>query len=92
VVGRAPVGQAAAVVQATVDALERLGWSVPFTVRSAVRLAFGVDGAVAVVLQGAGAERLGLSRAVTPEEATAKATLQALNRYLDDPRLPLRPR
>ena len=87
-VGRAPAGRPAGVVVATLQALEELGWSIPFTVRNAVRLAMGIDGAIAVSLSGPGGDRLGISRGSTAEEAAAKATLHALNRYLGDTRLP----
>jgi len=76
----------AAVASATVQALHDLGLRAPFEVSSAIRLGVGVTGAVVVVLSGAEGERLGMARSPTPEEAAAKATLQALNRYLDDPR------
>jgi hypothetical protein len=85
-VGRGPAGRPSAVVTATMDALQQLGWPIPFTVRNAVRLAMGVDGAVAVSLSGPGGDRLGISRGSTAGEAAAKATLHALNRYLAETR------
>ena len=78
--------RAKAAAEATIEALHALGWKVPFTVRSAIRLAVGAEGAVIVYLDGPGADRMGISRARTTEEAAVKATLHALNRYLDDPR------
>jgi hypothetical protein len=79
-------GRAKAAAEATIEALHALGWKAPFTVRSAIRLAVGAEGAVIVYLDGSGAERMGISRARTTEEAAVKATLHALNRYLEDPR------
>ena len=78
--------RAKAAAEATLEALHALGWKAPFNVRSAIRLAVGAEGAVIVYLDGPGAERMGISRARTTEEAAVKATLHALNRYLDDPR------
>jgi hypothetical protein len=85
-VGRGRAGKTASTASATLEALQDLGLAVPFTVRSAVRLGLGVDGAVAVILGGPGGDRLGLGRAATADHATVKATLQALNRFLEDPR------
>ena len=61
-----------------------------FDVASAVRLSMGRAGAVMVHLVGGAGERLGVATAATPHEAAVKASLQALNRWLDDPsrRLP----
>src|SRR5258708_18733048 len=78
--------RAKAAAEATLEALHALGWKAPFSVRSAIRLAVGTEGAVIVYLDGPGAERMGISRARTIQEAAVKATLHALNRYLDDPR------
>ena len=75
-----------AAADATIAALRLLGWKTPFAVRSAIRLAVGVDGAVIVHLDGTGVDRIAISRARTPQEAAVKATLHALNRYLADPR------
>jgi hypothetical protein len=75
-----------AAAEATLAALRLLGWKAPFVVRSAIRLAVGVDRAIIVHVEGAGADRMAISRARTPQEAAVKATLQALNRYLADPR------
>jgi hypothetical protein len=85
-VGRGRAGRTSSTVLATLEALQDLGWALPFTLRTTVRLGLGVDGAVAVVLGGPGGDRLGLGRAATPDHATVKATLQALNRFLEDPR------
>lgn len=84
-VGRGPAGSPAGAALATLAALRELGWSVPFDVESAVRLALGTSGAVLVHLMGKDGERLGVSSGTSAEEAAVKATLQALNRWLDDP-------
>jgi len=83
---RAAGARPKAAAEATIEALRSLGWKTPFNVKSAIRLAVGAEGAVIVYLDGPGAERMGISRARTTEEAAVKATLHALNRYLDDPR------
>lgn len=83
--GRAAAGTPAAAVVATLAALRQMGWSIPFEVESAVRLAMGSTGAVLVHLVGRDGERLGVSSGANAEEAAVKATLQALNRWLDDP-------
>lgn len=85
-VGSAPTTSPSAVAGATIAALEGLGWRMQFSVAAAVRLGVGIPGAVAVVLSGAEGERLGIARSASAEDAAAKATLHALNRYLEDPR------
>jgi hypothetical protein len=84
-VGRGASGSPSGASGATLAALRQLGWSVPFDVASGVRLAVGATGAVLVYLTGADGERLGVSIGETAEQAAVKATLQALNRWLDDP-------
>lgn len=84
-VGLGPGGSPGGAVRAALTALRQLGWSVPFDLASAVRLAVGATGAVLVHLIGAEGERLGVSVGSSAEEAAVKATLQALNRWLDDP-------
>jgi hypothetical protein len=77
---------------ATIGALRQLGWPVPFDVASAVRLSVGSTGAVLVHLVAPEGDRLGTSSADTAERAAVKATLHALNRWLDEPsRLPSSP-
>ena len=77
---------------ATLGALRQLGWPVPFDVGSAVRLSVGSTGAVLVHLVAPEGDRLGASSADTAERAAVKATLQALNRWLDEPsRLSIEP-
>jgi len=91
--GLGPAGSPGAAARAAIDVLHALGWSVPFDVGAAVRLAVGVQGAVLVQLVGDAGPRLGVSQGVTAEEAAVKATLHALNRWLDDPsRRPVRVR
>jgi hypothetical protein len=85
-VGRARAGKSVSTALATLEALQDLGLPVPFTVRSAVRLGLGIDGAVVVTLAGPGGDRMGLGRAATTDHATVKATLQALNRFLEEAR------
>ena len=86
VVASGPSGSLAGSVDATIAALGELGWSVPFAVSSCVRLSVGgTSGAVMVHLAGGGGERLGVATGTTPQQAAVKATLQALNRWLDDP-------
>jgi hypothetical protein len=77
---------AAGAASATIHALRDLGFRAPFDVTAAIRLGVGITGAVAVFLRGTDGERLGMARSPATEEAAAKATLHALNRYLDDPR------
>jgi hypothetical protein len=84
-VGRGPAGSPGGAAGATLIALRQLGWAVPFTLGSGVRLAVGAAGAVLVHLIGPDGDRLGVSVGETAEQAAVKATLQALNRWLDDP-------
>lgn len=84
-VGRGAPASPTGAVTAALAALRQLGWSVPFQVVSAVRLAVGTAGAVLVHLIAPDGERLGISIGENSEHAAAKATLQALNRWLDDP-------
>jgi hypothetical protein len=86
VVASGPSGLLSGSVDATIAALSELGWSVPFGVSSCVRLSVGGSAdAVMVRLAGGGGERLGVATGSTPQQAAVKATLQALNRWLDDP-------
>jgi hypothetical protein len=72
-------------VDATLDALRELGWLVPFTISSAARLTLGGTAAVLVHLTGGPGDRFGVGAAPVPQMAAAKATLHALNRWLEDP-------
>ena len=85
VVASGPGASLSGSVDATIAALAELGWSIPFGVSSCVRLSVGTAGAVMVHLAGGGGERLGVATGSTPQRAAVKATLQALNRWLDDP-------
>jgi hypothetical protein len=96
-VGRAPSGGLEQVAVATLRALHALGRPAPFQVRSAERLeqlapapvVSGTDvvgvalDADPTVAERTVTPRYGASSGRTPEEATARATLHALNRYLE---------
>lgn len=74
-----PRGPAAA----TVRALQRLGATVPFEVKAAALFEHQQDGGVMLVLDAPGqGERYGVASGATTEAAAARATLNALNRYL----------
>ena len=85
VTGRGTASALSGAVDATLDGLRELGWLVPFTVSSAARLTIGGTAAVLVHLTGGAGERFGVGAAPVPQRAAAKATLHALNRWLDDP-------
>ena len=88
-VGRGEAGSPADAARATMRALNALGAKVPFNVR-AIESPVGTtaDKAVVVMLEGDDqeAQRYGIARAHTVEEAACRATLHALNRYLADTR------
>jgi hypothetical protein len=82
------VGSATALtgaVDATLAALRELGWLLPFSASSGVRLTLAGTGAVLVHLTGSSGARFGVSGGVPAQQAAAEATLHALNRWLDDP-------
>lgn len=85
-VGRAEAGSAREAAAATLEALDRLGANLPFRIDAATAaLRNGPDHAVVVVLEPAtagGHKLYGVARAPSMEEAAARATLHALNRYL----------
>lgn len=84
-VGRAEAGSPRDAAAATMEALDRLGANLPFRIDAATAtLRNGPEHAVVVVLEpGAGAQKLyGVARGPSMEEAAARATLHALNRYL----------
>lgn len=84
-VGRAEAGSPREAAAATLEALDRLGANLPFRIDAATAtLRDGPDHAVVVVLEpGQSAHKLyGVARAPSMEEAAARATLHALNRYL----------
>jgi len=72
-------------VEATLAGLRDLGWVVPFSISSAARLTVGGTAAVLVHLTGSPGERFGVGAGPAPQRAAAKATLHALNRWLDHP-------
>ncbi len=83
-VGRGAPGSLAGTVNATVDALLGLGARVPFGLKAATRVGIGDDLAVLVVFSDrASADRMGIALAPTVEESACRATLHALNRFLD---------
>ena len=83
-VGRGPFGTLAGSVDATIDALRGLGAQLPFDLKAATRVGIGDDLAVLVVFSGRSfGDRMGIARADTVEESTCRATLHALNRFLD---------
>lgn len=84
-VGRNQAGSPRDAAAATLEALDRLGARLPFRIDAATAtLRNGPDHAVVVVLEpGGGDHKLyGVARAPSMEEAAARATLHALNRYL----------
>jgi hypothetical protein len=87
-VGRAPAGSPEQAVGATLRALSELGAKLPFRVEAAAAPVAGAAHAVIVILEPEDEDgtRYGVARGSTIEEAAARATLHALNRYLS--RLP----
>jgi hypothetical protein len=86
-VGRAVAGSPADAVGATIQALTDLGAELPFKVEAAATPVAADDEqqAVIVILEPEGdtrGTRYGVARGETVEEAAARATLHALNRYL----------
>ena len=84
-VGRGEAGSPAEAAAATLEALATLGAELPFRIDAATAsLRHSPDHAVVVVLEpDARSPKLyGVARASTMEEAAARATLHALNRYL----------
>lgn len=83
-VGRGPAASLAGTVHATVDALQGLGARLPFQLKTVTRVGIGDDTAVLVIFSSPGQpDRLGIAQASNVEESTARATLCALNRFLD---------
>ena len=84
-VGRNRAGSPRDAAAATLEALDKLGARLPFRIDAATAtLRNGPHHAVVVVLEpGDGDHKLyGVARAPSMEEAAARATLHALNRYL----------
>jgi hypothetical protein len=83
-VGRATRGGPEDAAAATLEALRGLGVEVPFSVSAAVPLeATNGHGVVVVALTGSGEARHGVAAGSSLEEAGARATLHALNRWLE---------
>lgn len=85
VVGRGQAGSPADAAAATLDALAELGADLPFRIDAATAaLRHSPDHAVVVVLEpdSRSPKLYGVARAPSMEEAAARATLHALNRYL----------
>jgi hypothetical protein len=84
-VGRGRCGLPEGAVLATMEALEGLGARLPFTTRATGSLLVAFDHVVVVTLgpTSGGDDRMGVARAATVEEAATKATLHALNRFLN---------
>lgn len=85
VIGRGRAGSPADAAAATLDALAELGAALPFRIDAATAaLRHSPDYAVVVVLEpdSRSPKLYGVARAPSMEEAAARATLHALNRYL----------
>ena len=83
--GIGSAGPLTGAVDATLVALRDLGWLLPFSVSSSVRLTLGGTGAVLVHLTGSAGDRFGVSSGAPAQRAAAEATLNALNRWLEHP-------
>lgn len=84
-VARGEAGSPTSAVDATLQALAELGAELPFRVEAAAApVSDETEQAVIVILEPAddGGTRYGVARGPTIEEAAARATLHALNRYL----------
>jgi len=81
----ATAGDLTAVSRATLDGLEKLKFEIPFEVTAAKTLGLDVGGGSLVVLQARdGAElRRGIAGGRSSEESAVRATLHALNRFLE---------
>lgn len=87
-VGRGDPSGADGAVAAAIDAIEGLGVQVPFKPATVATVTQGLDYVVVVVLSPRGpaphaVHRMGVARGATVEESACKATLHALNRYLE---------
>jgi hypothetical protein len=81
----APTGDLAAIGRATIQALEMLGFEVPFEVAATRTLGLEVGGGSLVVLKAtaSGELRRGIAGGRSTEESAVRATLHALNRFLE---------
>lgn len=89
-VGRGRPGDAADVARATFEALRSLGAAVPFDVEDAARFEHSLgEGVVVILASEESGGRYGVAAGGTMEQAAARATLHALNRYLSAQTLPV---
>lgn len=81
----APAGDLTAVVRATLQALGNLGFDLPFDVVATKTLGLEVGGGSLVVLKAhdGGELRRGIAGGRSTEESAVRATLHALNRFLE---------
>jgi hypothetical protein len=88
-VGRASGGDPTAAAAATFEALQRLGANVPFRVEAAALFEHVLgEGVMLVLASEQSGQRYGVAAGATVEQAAARATLHALNRYLSTQTLP----
>ncbi len=87
-VGRSSAGRAEGAVAATIEALEALGVRMPYEARAVASVVYGLEHMVVVVLAPLapgphGTQRMGVASGATVEESATRATLHALNRFLE---------
>jgi hypothetical protein len=85
-VGRGPAGVPTGAAEATIEAIDRLGAKIPFRVQEVVSAGTPDQERVVVVLgdRDGGETRHGVAAGSDLELVTARATLHALNRYVED--------
>lgn len=84
-VGRGPAGDPSGAAAATFDALQRLGAQVPFALEAAALFEHELgDGVMVVLTSPVIGTRYGVAAGRSMEQAAARATLHALNRFLAD--------
>ena len=82
-IGRGPAGDPSGAAVATFDALQRLGAKVPFALEAAALFEHELgDGVMVVLTSPAIGTRYGVAAGMNVEQAAARATLHALNRFL----------
>lgn len=82
-VGRGPAGDPTGAAAATFEALQHLGARVPFSVEAAALFEHELGDGVMIVLSSPGVgTRYGVAAGMNVEQAAARATLHALNRFL----------